>query len=166
MAMQGETKPTITDEEMTALRTWIRATMLPLQTAKDRVTAIKLGLKAAGLPKRHSRHAVTIAESVFEKSSNLLDLTGGLMLKFSRYFRFLEHTWNHSSDIKSRRAYFLNYKFLIEKMCQKWNVDCRHIVSIKSKGLRRQQEVNFDDLIRAAITLRGQVKNTKLTYDF
>jgi hypothetical protein len=166
MGMQGETNPTTTEEEIESLSQWIRESNLPLTSAKDRVNAIKLGLKARELPKRHLRHAVSIAENVFARSSALVDLTGDLMLKFSRYFRFLEHTWNHSESIKSRRVYFLNYKFLIEKMCEKWKVGDYHVVAIKSKTLRRKQEQYYADIVKAAHDFRGQVKNKNILYEF
>lgn len=164
--MQGETNPTTTEEEIETIRQWVKDSGLPLHTEKDRVQAVKLGLKASALPKRHLRHAVSIAESAFGKSSGLVDLTGELMLKFSRYFRFLEHTWNHSKSIRAKRVYFLNYKFLVEKMCVKWNVDSYRVIAIKSKALRRKQEQYYSDIVSAAHELRSQVKNKTLSYEF
>jgi hypothetical protein len=149
MGLQGETNPTITSDEIATLKQWIvnhpgGCTATPA----SRVNLVKIAMKCTGLPKRHVRHAVTIATSVFGKNSSLLDLPGHLMSKFSRYFRHLEHAWQHS-EVKKQRTYFLNYSFLIEEMCRRWHV-FTPIGGIKSKVLRQRQVVLYNSLVQDA----------------
>lgn len=164
MGLQGETTPTASAEELIAIQAWVEASGLPLQTAQDRVKAVKVAIKATNLPKRHNRHAVTLATSVFGKDSSLVDLTGKLMLTFSRFFRYLEHAWNFSA-VKNSRTYFLNYRFLIRKMCVRWSVRCDQLDSIKSVTLRAHQEALFVKLTEAADSLK-KVKNSNVRFEF
>jgi hypothetical protein len=88
------------------------------------------------------------------------------MKTFSRYFRFLEHAWQFS-DIKkrSKRTYFLNYTFLIKKMCAKWNVDSSCVHSIRSTTLRARQEHLYEMLVQAGKNNQN-VKNASIFFEF
>jgi hypothetical protein len=160
MGLQGETQPTMNPDHLKQLKNWISATFdTPPSTPKLRVNAVKSALKCLALPKRHLRHAVAIATSVFEKNSSLLDLPDGCQVKFLRCFRSLEYLWLHSTLPKThRRQYFLNYKFLVQKMCQKWNIKCDHFTSIKSRKLKEQQETILSQLLA-----EGRTKSPKST---
>jgi hypothetical protein len=167
MSLQGETSPTISKKDMQKLQAWIADLHIPVvDSPKARVDVIKHGIKVLNLPRRHLRHAVAIATNVFEKNSSLLDLTGENMKTFSRYFRFLEHAWCFS-DIKKRnkRKYFLNYSFLIKKMCEKWNVPSSYFTCMRSESLRARQEHLYHSLIQAGKE-NQKVKNTNVTFEF
>lgn len=146
MSLAGETSPTIDDHELHALKSYVKTHELTPDTPKTRVGAVKIGIKVLGLPKRHIRHAVAIAEIVFGKSSKLLDLSADLMLRFSRFFRFLESTWSHTATRRSR-CYFLNYSTVIHFMCKHCHVACV-ADGIKSPKLRRAAETALVELIR------------------
>jgi len=164
MGLQGETTPTIVAAEMDTLREWIGASGMPHESAQDRVKAVTAAIKATGLPKRHMRHAVAIAASVYGKNSSLVDLSGDLMSKFSRFFRFLEHAWTHSKT-RGSRVYFLNYKFLIRTMCYKWDVDHSQLGGLKSQKLTKTQEILYAKLWRVAQGLK-QVRRNNVTFEF
>lgn len=157
----GETTPTITPEELHALRSYVNNHKLPADNAACRVFAIKLAIKTLQLPKRHARHAVAIAGTVFGKCSSLLDLTGDLMLRFSRFFRFLECTWAHS-DVKRSRCYFLNYMTVIHFMCKHCHVLCS-TQGVKSSKLRRTAETALVDLIKEG---QGKLPRNKRNFNF
>lgn len=137
---------------------------MPHENARDRVKTVTAAIKATGLPKRHKRHAVAIATSVYGRNSSLVDLSGDLMLKFSRFFRFLEHAWMHSK-VQRTRVYFLNYKFLIRVMCYKWGVDFSQLGGLKSQVLVKKQEAMYAKLWCAAQGLK-RVKRDSVRFEF
>jgi len=160
----GETTPTTTTKEIGEIRKWTEESKRVAHTSRQRVDNVILAIKAMGLPKRHRRHAVTIATNVYGKNSSLIDLNGDLMLKFSRYFRFLEHAWMHS-NVRHGRVYFVNYRFLIRMMCEKWKVDGTDVCQLKSRALRVRQERLYTKLIDAAHRLQ-KVKNSNVKFEF
>jgi hypothetical protein len=168
MGLQGETNPTTNQDEINQLKQWIL--QLPTEriqnmSNKDRVQLIRHGIKDLRLPKRHLRHAVTIATTVFGKDSKLLDLPGDVFMIFSRYFRALEDAW-HRSSVKTQRTYFLNYRYVILEMCRKWNVDSTQLLCIKNASLLKKQQHMYTQLVQELKKRQCTVKNKNVNFIF
>jgi hypothetical protein len=146
MGLQGETTPTLTDQELSQ----IKSTCSELTSNRSNKNAtskdVRIAIRANELPRRHMRHAVQIAFFVSRKESVSLDLTGEQQRKFMRLFRALECVWDHDPRVRCGRVYFMSYSFLITQMCKLFGVTSHSPSLIKNKKSTMIQTRIFDSM--------------------